>query len=229
MSRPVLVLDYSLDGKSGANISRWFPSGHHIVRVEPASTFPHIETSGITAVVHSGSAQSILDDPPFISGAMDFIRGMVTEGVPQMGICYGHQLLARTLCGDTAVSRCPSVELGWLPVEFLPSWPAPDLRGSYRVWQSHYDRVDLLPPGSEVTATNVHTRIQAFWNRELRLFGTQFHPEFDRKTGNSCFMEDPAIFEKNGIDLHLTVSEGPGFQTGPVVFGHFLKAFEQEL
>ncbi len=229
MQKPVLVLDYSVDSRSGANISRWFSVPSLVHRVSAGDTFPLLEAEDFRAVVHSGSALSIIDDHPFIAGASDFIRNCCSSSVPQMGICYGHQLLARVLSGRESVERCASVELGWIPVEFLPSWPVPGLFGSLAVWQSHYDRVKKLPEGSVVTASNAHTEIQAFYNKELKLFGTQFHPEFDRESGNMCYREDPEIFTINGIDLEKTLQGGPGFNTGEVVFDHFLRAFEQEL
>lgn len=229
MRNHVLILDYSVDAKSGGNISRWFTVPVSSRRIDSSDDFPLLEPEKYSAVIHSGSALSIIDDYPFISGAGDFIRKCCELHIPQMGICYGHQLLARVLSGKSSVARCKSVELGWLPVDFLPTWPVPGLNGSRAVWQSHYDCVRTLPPGSVVTASSSHTPVQAFINKELKLFGTQFHPEFDRESGNSCFADDPEIFLNNGISLEETLEGGPDFNTGEVVFDHFLKAFEQEL
>ena len=229
MKKPVLVLDYSTDAKSGGNISRWFSSPVSVKRICSDRAFPGLIPREYRAVIHSGSALTIVEDYPFVSGAGDFIGNCTTEGIPQMGICYGHQLLARILSGRDSVARCSSVEIGWLPVEFLPAWPVHGLSGHLNVWQSHYDSVVKLPRGSVVTATNSHTAIQGFYNGDLKLFGTQFHPEFDRESGNRCFRDDPEIFAVNGIDMEKTLQRGPDFNTGEVVFSHFLKAFEQEL
>jgi len=228
MKKPVVVLDYSVDALSGANISRWFDDPVSVARVEALEPFPFIDPGSCRAVIHSGSALSILDDHPFIEGAASFIRACASAGVPQMGICYGHQLLARVLCGRDAVERCETVELGWLPVDFFPSWPVPGPAGPLRVWQSHYDRVVKLPRGSKITASSSHTAIQAFICHEPALFGTQFHPEFDRESGNSCFAADPDIFLRNGVSLQETLQDGPDLDTGRTVFQHFLQAFEQE-
>lgn len=228
MKKPILILDYSVDGRSGGQISRWFNDPVSVERIKAEIKFPELCINDYRAVIHSGSALSILDDHPFLSGAEEFLRLGSREGIPQMGICYGHQLLARALAGVDAVARCSSVELGWLPVQFLPSWPGGGLSGRKAVWQSHYDCIVKLPPESVVTATSPHTEIQAFFNEKMRIFGTQFHPEFDREAGNQCFSRDPGIFESNGISLSLTLAGGPGFNTGEVVFTDFLKTFEQE-
>lgn len=228
MEKPVLILDYSVDRKSGDNIGRWFKEHLCVLRIEPESPFPTLDPSLYSAVVHSGSALSITDSHPFLKGAREFVRSSAGR-VPQMGICYGHQLLAMALCGRDAVGKCPSAEVGWLPVNFLPSWPVPGPCGMLRVWQSHYDRAVKFPPGSVITASNSHTEIQAFVNMNLMLYGTQFHPEFDRESGNACFASDPEIFRKNGLSLEKTLEGGPDLNTGKVVFQHFLKTFEQEL
>ncbi len=228
MDKPVLILDYSVDQRSGDNIGGWFKTPLSVLRISSEAPFPALDPSHYAAVVHSGSALSINDHHPFLDGARDFVEACAGS-VPQMGICYGHQLLARALCGADAVGKCPSAEIGWLPVNFLPSWPVPGPCGMLRVWQSHYDRIVELPRGSVVTATNSHTEIQAFVNMKLRLFGTQFHPEFDRESGNACFASDPEIFRKNGLSLERTLEGGPDINTGKVVFQHFLKTFEQEL
>lgn len=229
MSKTLLILDYSVDGKSGANISRWFDPPVKVVRVTPDSVFPELSPTDHTAVIHSGSALSIVEDSVFTPGAVKFVKDCSQTGVPQMGICYGHQLLARAFCGPSGVGRADSVEIGWLPVNFLPQWPVEGLTGMKKVWQSHYDCVKMLPESSVVTVTNSHTEIQAFVNMEKKLFGTQFHPEFDRQTGNQCFSNDPEIFSRNGISLEDTIAGGPDFNTGKVIFGHFLKTFEQEM
>jgi GMP synthase-like glutamine amidotransferase len=228
MEKPIVVLDYSVDGLSGQLISRWLKTPSTIIKIKEREPFPSIVPGDFRAGIHSGSALSILSMTAFMNGAADFIRKAADSGIPQMGICYGHQLLARAVLGLEAVARCSTVELGWLDVDFLPSWPVAGLSGKKAVWQSHYDCIVNLPSGSVITATNQHTEIQAFFNRDIKLFGTQFHPEFDREAGNRCFANDPDIFRKNSIDLNRTLASGPGFNTGEIIFGHFVKTFKEE-
>jgi len=228
MRKPVAVLDYSVDGLSGELISRWLKIPSTVIRITGDEPFPSILPEECKAVIHSGSALSILSETVFMNGAVDFIRKSADSGIPQMGICYGHQLLARAFLGLDGVARCSSVELGWLDVSFLPAWPVAGLSGRMAVWQSHYDCIVRLPAGSVITATNRHTEIQAFFNRDMKLFGTQFHPEFDTQSGNRCFSNDPELFRKNGVSLTETLASGPGFNTGEIIFGHFLKTFFEE-
>ncbi len=226
--KPVGVIDYSVDGLSGGLISSWLKVPFFVIKVTVGEQFPSLSPEDFSAVIHSGSSLSIVDDPSFMDGAIAFVKHAVETGVPQMGICYGHQLLARATSGFNAVAKCSGIEIGWQEVDFLSPWPVPGLVGKKAVWQSHYDCVVKIPPGSVITATNDHTEIQAFVNRTMKLFGTQFHPEFDRKRGNKCFAKDADLFEQNNIDLKEVLASGPGFPTGEIVFDHFLKTFRQE-
>ena len=91
------------------------------------------------------------------------------------------------------------------------------------VWQHHFDEVTELPPGSELLATNAHTDIQAYVNYEQRLFGTQFHPEFDKEPGNKIYLEDRELLEKNNYNVDEMIKGGPSIETGKIFFGFFLE------
>jgi GMP synthase (glutamine-hydrolysing) len=97
------------------------------------------------------------------------------------------------------------------------------VRESEAVWQHHFDEVTRLPEGSELWATNAHSRIQAYINPQQRLLGTQFHPEFDREMGNQIFLDDRQLLRENGYDAEELVQHGPSFDVGGVVFGYFLR------
>ena len=91
------------------------------------------------------------------------------------------------------------------------------------VWQHHFDEVTVLPEASELLATNSHTSIQAYINYEQRLFGTQFHPEFDKEAGNKIFLKDRKLLERNNYDVDEITRQKPSFETGKVFFGFFLE------
>jgi GMP synthase (glutamine-hydrolysing) len=142
-----------------------------------------------------------------------------------MGTCYGHQLVCLALVGEQAVQSSPhGLEAGWGEVSFTGK--AVNLLGvreTETVWQHHFDEVTELPKGSELLATNPHTDIQAYINFEQRLFGTQFHPEFDRETGNHLYLEDRELLEKNGYKVNEMIKGGPSFETGKILFGFFFE------
>jgi GMP synthase-like glutamine amidotransferase len=178
-------------------------------------------------VVHSGSSLSICSDTPYLEGAEETVRRCVESGIPQMGICYGHQLLARSILGPSSIGKCPGgPEAGWIDVEMTAS--GLDIPGAYpviRVLQSHFDCVLRVPESSEIISTNSHTAIQGFLDMRRKLFGLQFHPEFTREEGNGLFIKDAGLLQDNGIDLGSILDSGPSIDTGNVFFRYFFSTF----
>jgi GMP synthase (glutamine-hydrolysing) len=106
------------------------------------------------------------------------------RGIPFLGVCYGHQVLARALGGR--VGRHPDgLELGNTPVTLTPAGREcalfDGLPDRFDVLSSHADAVLDLPPGAELTASGGFTPCQGFLFGP-RLLGVQFHPESDPDT-----------------------------------------------
>ena len=222
-----MILDYSADRSETELFLRWLPEGidRESIFVSKGSDVPSPEA--YSHVLHTGSSLSICRDAPFVPEAGRLVRTCVEKGIPQFGVCYGHQLLCRALLGPSAVRRNPAgLEVGWEEVvQTGEPMEIPEAGRKFRVLQSHFDEVVLLPEGSEVVMSGGLSRVQGFVNREMGLFGVQFHPEFDRESGNSLFLESRDLLESNGIDVDKVVSSGPSIDTGRIFFGHFLREF----
>ena len=224
----ILILDYSTDQSETPAIKRWLPTGAQVTAhfIDTEESFPNDLIEGdFTHVIHSGSALSINEPSPFTKKAVTFIQEARGKGIAQMGICYGHQLVCLALVGKDAVRASPrGMEAGWNPVRFdSKGMGLFGIRESEVVWQHHFDEVIELPPGSELLATNAHTQVQAYVNYEQRLFGTQFHPEFDREPGNKIYQRDRELLEKHGYNVDEMVKGGPSIETGKIFFGFFLE------
>jgi GMP synthase (glutamine-hydrolysing) len=123
------------------------------------------------AVILSGGPSSVLEP-----GAPR-VGGWILElGVPVLGICYGHQLLA-VLAGGR-VERGPG-EYGRTLVEIVGGDPLFEGWGRVEeVWMSHGDHVAQPPPGARVLAVSKDTGyIAAFRLADRPVYGVQFHPE----------------------------------------------------
>ena len=99
-------------------------------------------------------------------------------GVPVLGICYGLQLLAKLLGGR--VDRSAHREYGPAEVEVLAA-RGPLLEftpgDKVKVWMSHGDRVDSLPPGFEAIGRSGNSPFAAAAHSSKPVYGLQFHPE----------------------------------------------------
>ena len=220
----VLILDYSVDRSESPLFSRWFPegTGHFTSYVHFQDPIP--DPGDFSCVMHTGSSLSICEDAPFLKDASQVIRECVHRGIPQMGVCYGHQLLCRCLLGPNAVGKCPNgFEVGWKEVRMKGrGLEIPGVQPVITVLQSHFDRIQKLPHTSEIIAWNDHTEVQAFMDVETRLFGVQFHPEFEREDGNSLFIKERELLLKHGADPEIITRSGPSIDAGRVFFDYFL-------
>ncbi len=223
----ILILDYSVDRSETQLFRRWLPDNcaSTAVYLYSGDSFP--DPLEYSHVMHTGSSLSICSDADFLEEAGNTVRKCVSEGIPQMGVCYGHQLISLSLLGSSAISRCPNgLEAGWIDIEMTGS--GLEIFGVttvVRVLQSHFDRVMKIPDTSEVIATNAHTEIQGFIDWEKNLFSLQFHPEFTRDEGNQLFLKEAELLEDNGIDLQSVLDDGPSIEVGKVFFEYFLNAF----
>lgn len=136
---------------------------------------------GAEGVILSGSPRDAWSDEPVNAKLCDLVHACRVRRVPFLGVCYGHQLLARAL-GGVVAPHPGGLELGNVPVQLTPTGRRSPLFAGlppeFEVLQSHADAVLSLPPGCDLLATGRHTAIQAF-ACEGRLFGVQFHPETD--------------------------------------------------
>lgn len=132
------------------------------------ATFP--APGDYDAIVYFGAAWSVYDPATtgtWIGDEIAFARAAQSLGVPQLGICFGGQMLAAALGGS--VTRAPVAEIGWVPVDT----DAPGLIDAGPWFQWHLDRFTV--PGAVPVLARTALAAQAFCSG--RTLGLQFHPE----------------------------------------------------
>jgi GMP synthase (glutamine-hydrolysing) len=100
-------------------------------------------------------------------------------GTPVLGICYGMQLMTDVLGGE--VRRSGQREFGHAHVRVTGNGSPPKLfsqvPSELRVWASHGDDVNAVPPGFHVAATSATAPIAAMEAPDRDLYALLFHPE----------------------------------------------------
>ena len=123
------------------------------------------------------SRHSVWDPEPWIPEAQRLVAELVAHERPYVGICFGHQLLARALGAE--VRRAPG---GWevgiraYRIETRRWWMQPPL-GRVRLIASHEDQVTGVPTGAELLATADTCPVAGLVVGE-RAWSVQGHPEF---------------------------------------------------
>lgn len=139
--------------------------------VPPTITRDEVAKSGARGLILSGGPSSVHEP-----GALMCDPGLFELEIPILGICYGMQVMAETLGGETKPSGAK--EFGKTELQITDSRHLfSDLNPNLICWMSHGDAVSKLPPGFEGVARTPGTPVAAMVNSEKRLFGVQFHPE----------------------------------------------------
>jgi GMP synthase (glutamine-hydrolysing) len=122
-------------------------------------------------IVLSGGPHSVLDaDRP------GFDPGMFGLGIPLLGLCYGHQLMAQCLGGKVVAGKYR--EYGIAQIDIAENSPLfKGLDACEQIWMSHGDAVEVLPPGFAVLGSTSGCKTAAMGNETARMYGLQFHPE----------------------------------------------------
>lgn len=136
------------------------------------------DKEAIDGAVITGSRASSYWDDPWIDDLRVWLRDAYQDGIPLLGVCFGHQILAEALGGT--VSDMGGYELGYHEIERREDSPLFEgLDDTFTAFATHHDVVTDLPPGATLTAENEYG-VQGY--RLGHAFGVQFHPEFDRET-----------------------------------------------
>ncbi|WP_129114337.1 type 1 glutamine amidotransferase [Halegenticoccus tardaugens] len=128
-------------------------------------------------VVVTGSRASVYWDEAWIPPLVDWIAEAAARGLPILGVCYGHQVVAEALGGR--VAGMDDFEIGYREVRHRGGELFEGIDETFTVFTTHGDTVAQLPPGAELLADNEHG-VHAF--RKGHAFGVQFHPEYDAET-----------------------------------------------
>ena len=103
-------------------------------------------------------------------------KRIFTAGIPVLGICYGHQVMAQNLGGK--VAHAGAGEYGKTSVVLQTNCTLfKGLEEQNICWMSHQDYVENPPAGFTVMAATSECPVAAMIDDKDKLYGVQFHPE----------------------------------------------------
>lgn len=191
MVRPLLI------AKTGATLDAcarrcgdfedWFirgmgldPAEARVVNLHEGEPLPGMHE--VSGMVITGSHAMVTDRAAWSEALAAWLAEVaVPAGLPVLGVCYGHQLLAYALGGEVGYHPV-GPEVGTVPVRLKPTAAVDPLLGvlpeAFSAHVTHAQSVLRLPPGAVHLAGNAFEPHHAFRVGE-RAWGLQFHPEFD--------------------------------------------------
>jgi GMP synthase (glutamine-hydrolysing) len=174
-------------------------------------------------IIVTGSPLSVMEGAPWMLQLGGDLLRVGAGGTPVLGVCFGHQLLARASGGDV-VQNPRGREIGTVRVQLtdagrkdlLFAWAGgPEIE----VQATHVDAVDPLPAGATVLASNENTAAQAYRLSET-VAGVQFHPELW-----AAAMRDLILSRRDKITLEGMDADELAAQVHEVEAGAVLRAF----
>ena len=166
--------------------------------VQPSDT-PASELRSRKGIVISGGPASVL-----VPGSPDIDPDLLKIGIPVLGICYGHQLIAHHLGGHVQKGTRGEYGLAHLSVSCQdPLWTCVE---NSQIWMSHFDTVMAVPAGFRITASSEVSGIAAMSDPARKIFGIQFHPEVVHTHAGRRILEN-FVFSICGAERDWDISQ----------------------
>lgn len=183
------------------------PDATVVVDVEHGDALPL--RAGFAGVIVTGSAAMVTERRDWSERSAAWLAEAAQAGLPLLGICYGHQLIAHALGGEVG-DNPRGREMGTVMVELLPD-AATDpllagLPGRFAAQTTHLQSVLRPPPGATVLARSAQDACQAYrWG--TCVWGVQFHPEFSTLHMRGYIRARRAALAQEGCDARRLEAE----------------------
>ena len=130
--------------------------------------------SSIKGIILSGGPLNVYEIDKY-----SFDTRIIGNGIPILGICFGHQILSKLNGGKVKKSKHREFGLAniykkkdsFLTKNFFKN------KKPTNVWMSHADQVSKLPKDFKVIASSQNSKFAIVENKFKKFYGVQFHPE----------------------------------------------------
>jgi GMP synthase (glutamine-hydrolysing) len=152
-------------------------------------------------IVVTGSPAMVSDRATWSESAAAWLAKAVGMGIPVLGVCYGHQLLAHAFGGQVGYHP-KGRESGTYPVKLHSAAQEDPLFGSFpaefKAQLTHRQSVLELPAEAVLLASNDFENHQAF-RIGPSAWGVQFHPEFTAEVMRAYLKAQAPDLQREGF------------------------------
>ncbi|MFH1727594.1 MAG: homoserine O-succinyltransferase [Pseudomonadota bacterium] len=184
------------------------------------SSFDHIIDSHI---ILSGSEVSICDDIEWAKPLIELVQKAYEKNISTIGICYGHQLIAKAIQGPSSVRKAARAEFGWFPIKFHKQDSLfKNIDSEIKCMHCHFDEVTNLDERFEILAASENCSVQAFRIKNKPIWGTQFHPEIEVLEGYKIIDWFSSEYPKLDFNKDKAMQEAVDSDLANKIFNNFL-------
>ena len=176
------------------------------------------------AVIITGSHSMVTHEEPWSLKLENWLPKLIEDEVPLLAICYGHQLLAKSLGGVSGYHE-NGLEIGSVEINLEENAKNDTifskLENSFKAHTIHSQTVIELPKNAIRLAFNSHDKNHAFRVGSCA-WGVQFHPEFDENIMNLYINE---VAKKKDLDVEKLTSKSENTHISTSILKEFERLF----
>ena len=176
------------------------------------------------AVILTGSHSMVTQEESWSLEVEKWLPKLIEDKVPLLAICYGHQLLAKSLGGVSGYHE-NGIEIGSVDINLEENAKNDEifskLQNSFKAHTIHSQTVIKLPINATRLAFNSHDKNHAFKVGNCA-WGVQFHPEFDENIMNLYIKE---VAKKKDLEVGKLISFSENTNVATIILKEFERLF----
>jgi len=157
-----------------------------------------------------------------------YIQKISRKDIPLLGICYGHQLIAKALGGKSGFNK-KGKEIGKVKVSIAKTALNDPLFQNFpkkfNAFETHYQSVLKLPKDAVILASNFKDKHQAV-KYSQKIWGVQFHPEFNKLVMEGYINNQEKNLAKLGFSVDTLLNNVENCHISHKILGNFLEIME---
>lgn len=215
------------------DFENWFAEGMGVTNLLQVDVFRHqplTHPRHLAGVVITGSPDMVSARLDWSERTANWLQKVVKTGIPVLGVCYGHQLLAHAL-GGIAGPNPAGRQIGTVYSQLIESNKKDPLLGhlpaTFAAQTSHSEVVLELPPGAQRLATSPLDDNFAI-RFSNNTWGIQFHPEYSAPVmADYIRYRDDALREED-LNPELLMSQVTVTEAAKSVLKTFTEIIEKQ-
>lgn len=215
MIKPIAIIDCAINGPSYNCMNKLVehfdrPFTYHWVSKFGLDSLDFIDEA--SGHIIFGSDSNVSDKLPWQIELAQKMKEKIQSGIPVMGICFGHQLIAQAFGAKVErLTRNPNGYFGLRDHQVLESLHGFNKGESLSTFTTHKHEVKTLPKDFVHLSTSEDCFFEGLAHRDLKYFSFQGHPEASR------------LFVKNEIRTSLTPKQVTrGIESGLSIIEKFI-------